>query len=190
MLSNIHQFEFRNSDNDKSFEDEFVSLLTAHQSNIRQFIASLTPIIDIRNDILQEVNLVLWKKRRQFRMGTNFKAWAFSVSRYVTMNQQQRFRREGLYTFNTETLECLSQEWQQPEMDGDQRLDHLKSCLQQLDFGERKLLADCYTHRGAIEQVANHKGKSPSTIRGTLFKLRRRLHRCITHKLRQASSIK
>lgn len=188
MGSKIQAVDFVDDAELSSFEDEFVQLLTSHQGSLHQFIMSLIPIPDVRNDIVQEVNLILWKKRSEFKLGSNFKAWAFTVARFVTMNQQQKHKKQGFLAFDDDVLEVLFQQWHQAAPASDQRLDHLKDCLELLEVSERKLLTECYTRRGAIEQVAAKKGQSPSTIRGTLLRLRRRLHRCINLKLQTGAT--
>ena len=63
----------------EAHETEFVGLLTGHQSDIYLYLRSLVLNPDEASDILQDTNLVLWEKRGQFQMGTNFRAWAFQI---------------------------------------------------------------------------------------------------------------
>ena len=54
--------------------DQFVTLLTDHQSAILAYIRSLTPGSSGARDLQQEVNITLWNKRDHFELVTNFKA--------------------------------------------------------------------------------------------------------------------
>ena len=60
---------------------DFVRLLTQHQRDMYLYIRSLLPDRHEADDVLQEVNLVLWDKRAQFRIDSNFRAWAFQIAR-------------------------------------------------------------------------------------------------------------
>lgn len=162
-----------------AFDESFVSLLTQHQRVLHIFIASLVPFVDSRDDILQEVNLVLWKKRENFRLGTNFKAWAFTVARFVTMNQQKKYRREKVLVFGEQATRAIAEHWEHQQLDLDQRLSYLGECLEQLSDADRKLLVGCYESRGAIQRLADERNQSSSTIRGILLRLRKQLLRCI-----------
>ncbi|RYD44447.1 MAG: hypothetical protein EOP85_09445, partial [Verrucomicrobiaceae bacterium] len=61
---------------------QFVNLLIEIQPQLRSFIGHLMPMVDSRADLLQEVNMVVWKKRDQFTMGDDpakaFRNWAYT----------------------------------------------------------------------------------------------------------------
>jgi len=61
---------------------EFVSLLTEHQADLWAYIISQMPGSPDVGDILQKNNLVLWTKQNQSKLGTNFRAWAFTIARF------------------------------------------------------------------------------------------------------------
>ena len=47
---------------------EFVQLLIEMQPQLRSFIGHLMPMKDVRADLVQEVNMVVWKKRSSFTL--------------------------------------------------------------------------------------------------------------------------
>src|SRR5262245_19713053 len=51
------------TDADSKADEAFMQLLTRHQRELRAFIIGVTPTVADADDILQEVNLALWKKR-------------------------------------------------------------------------------------------------------------------------------
>jgi RNA polymerase sigma-70 factor (ECF subfamily) len=71
-------------------ESEFVLLITSHQAAIYAYVLTLLPDRVAAQDILQETNLVLCRKRDEFEPGTNFKAWAFSIAYWQTMAHLKR----------------------------------------------------------------------------------------------------
>ncbi|PWG73383.1 RNA polymerase subunit sigma-24, partial [Enterococcus hirae] len=67
-------------------DEAIVALLTEHQSALRLYVASLLPGESSTPDVAQQANATIWKKRDDFEIGTNFKAWAFSIARYEVLN--------------------------------------------------------------------------------------------------------
>ncbi len=171
---------------EKRSDSAFVSLLTEHQVMIRNFVASLVPAIDARADILQEINILLWEKRASFELGTNFKAWAFAVARYVIMNNQKRWRRDGRLVFCSEVVEALADQFEELDPEPDERMEALHQCMKQLREEDQRLLLDCHAERGSIERTAEERSQPSATIRCILLRLRRRLRRCIRQRLAQA----
>lgn len=164
----------------------FVALLTGHQLLLRNFVASLIPAIDARADIVQEINILLWEKRANFELDTNFKAWAFAVARYVVMNNQKRFRRDGRLIFSSEVVEALADRFEEMDPDPDERVGALRECMSRLRDEHQSLLLDCHAERGAIERAAEERGQPAVTIRSILLRLRNRLRKCIHEKLAHA----
>lgn len=170
---------------EKRSDTAFVSLLTEHQILLRNFVASLVPAIDVRADIVQEINILLWEKRANFEMGTNFKAWSFAVARYVVMNNQKRYRREGRVVFNSELVEVLADRLEEMDSDPDERIEALRECMKRLPEDDQRLLLDCHAERGAIERAAEQRNQPAATLRSILLRIRCRLLRCIRARLAQ-----
>ena len=87
---------FRPTD-DEARQAEFVQLLTTHQPDIYLYLRSLVLDPDEASEVLQDANLVLWEKRGQFQLGTNFRAWAFQIARYKLLQHQARPPRRRLF---------------------------------------------------------------------------------------------
>ena len=77
-------------------DSEFVALLTEHQSSLRYYVASLLPGDSAAADVAQQANATIWKKRDDFELGTNFKAWIFSIARYEVLNYRKKDSRDRL----------------------------------------------------------------------------------------------
>lgn len=149
------------------------------QPELRDFIAYLMPFVDVRGDILQEVNMLVWEKRSQFSSGTNFKAWVFMFARNVTMKYQKRARRDKALMFAPETMEMLAEEFMEDTQVLDERLPLLRRCLAKLGIEDRQLLFRCNRKHGAIEECAKELGCTAASLRGTLFRLRAALRQCV-----------
>ena len=57
---------------------DFVKLLTGLQPSLRAFIVSLMPGSPDVQDVLQDVNVVIWEKMDSYESGSDFRAWAHS----------------------------------------------------------------------------------------------------------------
>lgn len=90
-----------------SYHDDFISLLTGHQDILLPFIRRSIGDLATAKDILQEVNLVLWKKSAQFHKGSNFKAWAFKVAKFQILGNYRDSQRSRLI-FDDDLLSQLS----------------------------------------------------------------------------------
>lgn len=89
-------------------EKEFVNLLVAHQSLIRAYVISLLPGMSETEDVIQNTNEVLWTKRENFELGTNFKAWALTTARFQVMTLQQKLKREKRAPLDEDVLMMVS----------------------------------------------------------------------------------
>lgn len=160
-------------------DDEFVCQLTGLQLDLRTFIAHLTPFYDAQGDILQEVNLLVWKKRDQFKPGSNFRAWVYTFARNVTMKYQKRARRENELMFSAETIDALAEDFIAASPVFDERLHALRHCLKKVPDREKRLLLNRYAQYGSVAREAKTSTKSDAALRGILFRLRVALRRCV-----------
>ena len=87
---------------DSDPDSDFVALLTEHQTALRLYVASLLPGDPSAADVSQLANSTIWKKRSDFELGTNFKAWIFSIARYEVLNYRKQQARDARLIFSDE----------------------------------------------------------------------------------------
>jgi len=167
--------------------DEFVSLLTDHQSSMLAYIRSLSPGGHGARDLLQEVNITLWKKRDTFQLGTNFKAWAFQTIRYHILNQRRRLASQGWLVFDDDLVEIMSPGYEEETDDLDERRLALRACLMKLRPQDRELLHHRYANSSSLQSYASATRRSVGTLKAVLFNLRASLRRCIERQLQTTS---
>jgi Sigma-70 region 2 len=85
----------------------FVTQLTVHQLALNLYVCSLLPGNPAVCDVLQQTNANLWEKRSEFRVGTNFKAWSFSVARYEVLNHRKSQARNSKLVFSSDLEEVF-----------------------------------------------------------------------------------
>ncbi|MBK1884307.1 sigma-70 family RNA polymerase sigma factor [Luteolibacter pohnpeiensis] len=162
----------------------FVRLITQHQGVIRAFIVSLMPGSPSIADVLQETNMVLWKKRDCLRAESEFVTWAFTVARYEVMHHRDRVKRDDRVMFSDQMVELLADDedqWNTTES-GDASLEVLEDCMSKLTGKERDLIEFRYTPGKSLQQYAEETGASASSLRISLMRIRRNLKLCVeTH---------
>ena len=115
----------KNSDSPEGSHQNFADLLAAHQPRLAAYIRSLTADEQVSRDILQETNVTLLKKSRDFQPGTNFTAWSFRVAYFEVLTWRRGKGRERLH-FNDELVESIAVSSEKASTSYDERLDLLK----------------------------------------------------------------
>jgi RNA polymerase sigma-70 factor (ECF subfamily) len=166
---------------------EFVALIARHQTRLRGLVRCLfVPAGDI-DDVLQEINTVLWEKSSEFEAGTDFWAWASQIARFKVFNHLRRHGRERL-VFDDLLLNQIADLAQQQLAVVDQRREALEACLARLQPPQRQLIELRYTSGHAVTKIAELLGRPEASVRQTLFRIRQALLTCIQSKLQSESS--
>lgn len=161
-------------------DSEIVALLTGHQVAMRLYVHSLMPGDAAAADVLQQANATLWKKRGDFQLGTNFKAWAFSIARYEVLNYRKKMAREAhRLVFSEELEEMIADELPERSSEFEERQEALTSCLAKLKDSERKLILHRYFKRAPLAEYAAEVGRSLGGLKVTLHRIRGSLQKCI-----------
>lgn len=158
--------------------EAFVRLMTEHQGRLFGYIYSLVGDPDRANEVLQETNVILWRDHREFRAGSNFKAWAFRVAHFQVMAWRQRQIRDRL-VFEDDVLDVLAAEVRQADELYDERRERLGTCLEQLPEAQRDLIRRRYAGGESLESIAQLKSMNPNSVTQALFRIRQTLLACV-----------
>jgi RNA polymerase sigma-70 factor (ECF subfamily) len=172
-------------------EETFVRLVVSHQAALHAFVLALLPGDPETDDVVQEVNTALWKKRAEFTIGTNFKAWMFSIARFKVMALWRDQKRRKVFAMPEETLNLLIAEAEEVCYAAeDPRHAALRQCIQQLTPGDRGLILRCYFDGYSLKRVAQEIGRKAENLKGSLHRIRLALRTCVRRKteLRKAMS--
>lgn len=170
--------------NDAEHESAFVAQLTDIQMPLRLYVQSLLPGDAAAHDVVQQANATLWKKREDFTLGTNFKAWAFSVARYEVLNHRKQQARDSRLVFGEELEQIFAEDLAERDDDTERRHEALKGCLEKLRPQDRELLLHRYTATaGTLNDFAERAGRSVGGLKVTLHRLRNALLGCIEKQL-------
>ena len=158
---------------------EFARYITEHQQRIFGYIYSLVGNNASAWDILQETNLVLWKKQEDFQQGTNFEAWAFTVARFQVMAFLRDRKREPLHVLTPELVEAFAEDAQVEATQLGHRLAALRHCRKRLSEKAHKLVQLYYDDELSVQQVGTHLNMNLNAVKQALFRVRRSLQDCI-----------
>ena len=165
-------------------DSEFVALLTEHQAALRLYVVSLLPGDTAAADVAQQANSTIWRKRADFELGTNFKAWIFSIARFEVLNFRKRQAKDARrLVFSEELEDMIAEELPAQADDLAERQLALRGCLEGLKSGERELILTRYFKATPLQEYANEIGRSVGGLKVTLHRLRNRLQTCIEQKL-------
>lgn len=163
---------------------EFVRELTNHQTAMLAYIRSRLPGASGARDLLQDVNITLWKRRDSFELGTNFKAWAFQTIRYHIMNQRRKLVSQGWLVFDDDLLELMSPGFEVEADELEERHLALRKCLQRLRPKDRELIYHRYATAAPLKDFADRTKRSVGTLKAVLFNLRAGLRQCVERELK------
>lgn len=169
----------------KDDTEEFIREITRHQSVLTAFIRSLLPNHIDPRDILQEVNITLWRKKSQYNKGTNFKAWSFTVAKFHVLNERKKLKRKQHLVFDDDILEDLSTGGPLSVGLLDDQLAALKQCVSKLRDKDRILLKMRYSSGTSIEQYAKAHKRKAATVRASLRLIRNALRACILNQIKK-----
>ena len=160
---------------------DFSRKLTALQRPLYAYILTLLPNRTEAEDVLQETNLILCRKAKEYDPDGHFQGWAFNIARYQVMGHMSKFKRSKLY-FSPDLIENLAEE---------------SADIIQMDLS-RKALQICYEllpkHMKAMAQLRFREDKSLSeisealkrpmgSVSATLHRIRINLIACVKEKI-------
>jgi RNA polymerase sigma-70 factor, ECF subfamily len=159
-------------------EDDFLQLFRINERRIHAFIFALVPIWSDADDLLQEVSTVMWRKRQDFRPGSDFVAWALSIARFEVLNYRKKQRRNPVI-FSDETVELLADRMASLDLGSDSRRDALDRCITKLSGRDRVLIDLRYECGATTQSVADRVGRSIHAVYKSLNRVHGQLLLCI-----------
>ena len=162
--------------------EEFIRLFTRSQRRLFLYILSQVPNPVEADEILQETNLVVWKKSHQFQPGTNFIAWSCRIATYEVYKFRDRRKREKLH-FSESFLQQVADESLERIEDDEERHTALMECMKRLRSEDRELIQMRYAPGENGKSVAKILGRPVNSVYQSLGRIRRVLLECVNRRL-------
>ena len=168
------------AENDQS--EVLMQHIAEHQNRLYGYIYSMLGDHVRAADVLQETNLVLWRKQHEFRVGEPFLPWAFSIARFQVL-AHVRDRGRDRCLLDTELVELIAEETQKQAERFEELRQALRGCLATLSPQHMELVRARYFRSTSIDALARSQQKAASAVKVALLRIRRRLAACIERKL-------
>ena len=162
--------------------EEFARLLARCQRRIFVYAMSLLHDANDAEDVLQETNLVLWKKFKQYEPGTDFASWACRVAYYEVLKARRRKGQNGRL-LSDEFIKTLAADCERTMCEWDDRREALKHCVGKLNQRDRELVRSRYQPGATTRSVAEASGRSVQGTRKSLLRIRNTLLECVRRTL-------
>jgi RNA polymerase sigma-70 factor, ECF subfamily len=162
----------------------FVQLVTQYQQRVHLFILSLVPNRADADEVLQETNLVLWRKFGEFRPGSDFRAWAFQVAYNKVKSLYERHGRDKL-RFGEQVSDRLAAVAVSTPDNFPAEMEALDVCKERLSEQDRDLIERRYQPGATTASVAAEVGRSAAAVYKAVVRIRRTLFECIQRTVRR-----
>jgi RNA polymerase sigma-70 factor (ECF subfamily) len=160
--------------------DQVVQLLTIEQTALFGYIATLLGDLNDASNVLQQTNMVLWRKADEFEPGTSFQAWSRKVAYFQTLAFIRDKKRDKL-VFDEELVQQLAA--RPSTEDDDERRVALRHCLGELSENSLDLLRLRYAPGKSLQDIAEQRNKKVGAIKMALLRIRQALVNCIDSQL-------
>ncbi len=163
---------------EKSTLDVFIQMLATHQPHLRGYILASVGNYAHCEDILQQTNLVLWKKCGEFRPNAEFLPWALAIARYEILAFIRDKQREHL-VFHPDVASLMMEVSMPASQQINERQEALRGCIKRLPERQREVLELCYVANICMREIAKTTGRSVDGVKSLLVRIRKALKSCI-----------
>ena len=163
-------------------EAERLKLITDHQRSLYAYILSLVSNREVADEVLQETNLVLCRKIREFDGRAKFITWACRIAQLQVMAAVKRSRRQRVTFMDDNLLQDLAGRAAANALRSDGDLERLVQCMEELPPHSREMIDLRYAPGGSVGQVARHLQRPAGSVRVTLHRVRHWLLECVQRK--------
>lgn len=164
-------------------DEDFVRLFTRHQRPLFLYLLSRVPNPVEAEEILQETNIVIWRKFEQFTPGSNFLAWAMQIAKYELLKYRERHHKDK-HQFSDRFVEQLAEDEEIDEASQwEARREALARCLGKLRAKDRELIERRYKAGENGIRLAEFFERPVNSVYQSLGRIRRTLLECIHREL-------
>jgi RNA polymerase sigma-70 factor, ECF subfamily len=154
-----------------SFAPGVRDALVAAIPNLRAFAMSLTGDPHLASDLVQETLLKAWTHRDKFEVGTNLKAWVFTILRNTYFSDFRKMRREVQDVEGQAAARLATP----PEQNAHLDFEDFRQALAMLSADQREALLLIGAEGFSYEEAAEIAGCAVGTVKSRVNRARARL---------------
>jgi RNA polymerase sigma-70 factor (ECF subfamily) len=149
---------------------------------LRGFVVSLVSDFNLVDDIVQETFLVVTAKAGEFRRGSNFRAWVWTIARFKTLQiLEKRTRPED--RFPADVIEALCAHESAEHGPAEEQIRRLNDCIQELAPRAREAVGLRYQQAHRPPEIARRMGWTVDAVHVALSRARVFLRDCVTRRM-------
>ncbi|QOV90939.1 sigma-70 family RNA polymerase sigma factor [Humisphaera borealis] len=171
---------------DRPLTDEaFLQAFLSHQRALYAYTLTLLRAHADADDVFQEMGMALWRKRQEFRAGSNFYAWASRVAYLEVCNFRAKLARQRKkIAFDDTLLERVSSKAVQLAPELEERRLALDECLKKLPPRDRVLLEKRFAPGVTIRTLAEQIGRPLEGLYKAVRRIQDALQDCVHRTVR------
>lgn len=158
---------------------EFVRLLTAHQSQIYTFILGLVANHGDADDLMQETSAWMWKHFDEFRPGTSFLKWGMVIAHYRTLEHRRLKQRNSRPVFSERLIAQLQTRGAEEAVSANEYMDKLQNCISKLKTRDQQVVKLRYWDDLSVADISGRIQKTPRAIFYALSRIHDQLVKCV-----------
>jgi len=162
--------------------DAFINELTKHQSQLMGFITASTGNVTRSQDILQNTNLSLWAKAKNYDPSRPFLPWALTFARYEVLAFIRDSKRDR-HAFNSNVVELMIDTAADMIEEIPDRQVALRACVELLSADQKNLLTMRYANQIPLARIAKQRNTTVASVKCVLVRIRQKLAKCVRHRL-------
>jgi len=166
---------------------EYLAKVTAAQRSLYGMIITLVRHAADADDVLQETNLVLWRKAAEYDPNREFMPWAMQIARIQSRSHLSK--RQRLPLSDSDLLDRIAAAALSAQGEADDRRLALARCLQKLPERHRVLVSSRYEPGASVNAIAAVRGTQPKAVSEMLRRIRRTLLECIERTLATEAAV-
>lgn len=160
--------------------ERLVTQLTAIQGALYAYICILLGGPQDAADVLQETNLVLWRRAHEFDTEQTFSALAYKVAYLQVLAHRKKGAHDRhIFNFSEDSLETMASGLEMPGSDFAHRLRLLDECIEKLPEYQRELIRMRYSERLGVKTISGRLCKSENSVSTALHRARLSLAECV-----------
>lgn len=151
---------------------------TIVQPIVASYVHSLVRDHSTRDDLMQDIAIAVLESFDRYDPAQPFAAWAIGIARNHVRLHFRTVHRSRL-RFSDSFMDQLSESFSQVSQRELHHLEHLQTCLDQLDGRAKQLCEARYSENQKPSQISQWLGGSPNGVAKALQRIRERLRECI-----------
>ncbi len=163
-------------------QETIVGLIAQYQRRLQVYIHGLVPHRSDAEEILQEVNLFVWRHVDEYQPGTEFGAWVYKIAYFHVLSHRKKLARQKL-RFSDELVQQLAQSAVDGAEKTDLRQDALEACVKRLSEADRMLVYLRYQTEARVAEIAEQLQRSVQTVYRSLDRIHLALLECVRRRL-------